>query len=408
MSIKLKNFLYRYSSFTLAKVALLFGRSAILVLSYKWLSTSEFGLVAGTLSVVEILRAFSDLGAESIIYSRLSGANLSLPHIVKRMIQLRFSVSIIVVVLLLIISPMLNKGGLWPLFLLPLVGSIQNASFAFLQKDRRFHQIFCLVVFVSLIALCTVIFTLLYKPNGLPLLYLMLLPEAATAFLGILLSLYYWKEVIVFGRAGRKFITRLSPYILPNIVVSVLVMLYSRLDMVLVSPFFGEASQVKYSLSIRIVEPIFMILSLGSLAFLAELGTYNSQSARDFIKRLLKFFNAKFYFYILIFSILLGLLVKVISQTFLVIDEDTSLIVFLYASVIPIKLCNSLLSSSLQRFGYFHIVMRAAISVFFITYLLGVFLGFRLGLLGVVCAVIFSEFLNFMYQRKRLNSLLKG
>ena len=60
--MKLKDFLYRYTSFTLAKVTLLIGRSAILILSYQWLSIAEFALIAGAFSFVEILRALTDVG----------------------------------------------------------------------------------------------------------------------------------------------------------------------------------------------------------------------------------------------------------------------------------------------------------------------------------------------------------
>jgi hypothetical protein len=38
----------------LAKVALLIGRSAILIFSHRWLSTTEFALIAATLSCVDI------------------------------------------------------------------------------------------------------------------------------------------------------------------------------------------------------------------------------------------------------------------------------------------------------------------------------------------------------------------
>ena len=91
--MKLKDFLYRYSSFTLAKVTLLIGRSAILILSYQWLTKAEFALIAGAFSFVEILRVLTDVGAENIIYSRLSSANKPISNIVKSLVTFRVKFS---------------------------------------------------------------------------------------------------------------------------------------------------------------------------------------------------------------------------------------------------------------------------------------------------------------------------
>ena len=88
--MKLKDFLYRYTSFTLAKVMLLIGRSAILLLSFQWLTTTEFALIASAFSFAEILRTLTDVGAENIIYSRLSSTNKPIPNIVKSLVNSRF------------------------------------------------------------------------------------------------------------------------------------------------------------------------------------------------------------------------------------------------------------------------------------------------------------------------------
>ena len=88
--MNLKSFFYRYLSFTLAKVGVLVGRSAILILSFHWLTPIEFAGLAASLSFVEITKAFSELGAESIIYSRMSSFDKPISHIVKKLIRARF------------------------------------------------------------------------------------------------------------------------------------------------------------------------------------------------------------------------------------------------------------------------------------------------------------------------------
>jgi hypothetical protein len=46
--------------------------------------------LAASLSFVEITKAFSELGAESIIYSRMSSFDKPISHIVKKLIRARF------------------------------------------------------------------------------------------------------------------------------------------------------------------------------------------------------------------------------------------------------------------------------------------------------------------------------
>ena len=75
---------------------LLIGRSAILLLSFQWLTTTEFALIASAFSFAEILRTLTDVGAENIIYSRLSSTNKPIPNIVKSLVKFRVLVSFLV------------------------------------------------------------------------------------------------------------------------------------------------------------------------------------------------------------------------------------------------------------------------------------------------------------------------
>ena len=124
--MKLKDFLYRYTSFTLAKVSLFIGRSAILILSFQWLSTTEFALVASAFSLVEILRVITDMCSEQIIYSRLSFANKPTPSIVKSLVTFRAQVSFLVTAVFSFASYFIFSSDIWLLFLLPAIYSLQS------------------------------------------------------------------------------------------------------------------------------------------------------------------------------------------------------------------------------------------------------------------------------------------
>ena len=154
--MELKGFLYRYSSFTLAKVTLLIGRSAILILSYQWLTKAEFALIASAFSFVEILRVLTDVGAENIIYSRLSSVNKAIPYIVKSLVTFRMQVSFLVSAIFSFTSYFIFSSDIWPLFLLPAINSLQSSNFGFMQKNRDFRKIFALLILVFLAALLSV------------------------------------------------------------------------------------------------------------------------------------------------------------------------------------------------------------------------------------------------------------
>ncbi len=375
---------------------------------HQWLSVLEFGVIAGTLSVIEIVRALSDFGSESIVYSRLSATRISLPLVVKKLIHFRLIFSIFLLVLLFLLLPVFHILNLWPLFVLLLVGTIQNTSVAFLQKERRFGVIFYLVAFIFFISVVSALYALSIKPSGFTLLFFMVIPECVSAIFGFLLTLSSWKEIFLVKKLDGKSFYRLLPYTLPSMSVGVLVMLYSRLDVMLVYPLFGANSQALYSLCMRVVEPLFMIFSLASLAFLAELGAYNNQNAKSVVSQLVNFFGFRSYFFIFLASILFGGAIGFLSKNILKLQTQEVWMISLLGSAIPTKLCNSLLSSCLQRIGHFNIVMKAAVGVFIATYFLGVIFGLLMGISGIVLAAVISEIFNFLYQKRKLFFMARG
>lgn len=406
--MKVRDFFYRYFSFTVAKVALLIGRSAILIISHRWLSTTEFALIAATLSFVEISRALTDFGAENLIYTRLSSAVKPLSNIVKKLIRFRLVVSFFISSLLAVLSYVLISPSTWPLFFLPMIGAIQNSSVAFMQKKRAFMEVMLLVVFVLCISAITLISILWQQFNGLILVLLMLVPEALSSLIGAIITRKNWVEIFSgLNRKGR-FLKRLSPYIMPSMTISVLVVLYSRLDVMMVLPLFGAHAQADYSLSLRLVEPIFLLLSLGSIALLAELGTYNTQHARVLVRQLIQVLNLKSYVVLATVGVVLAFCLRELAVNFLEFNITASWVTFGLVLAIPIKLCNTFLTTLLQRGGLYSVVMKAAVMVFVVTFMFGFILGSYMGVLGVVVAAFLAELFNFFYQKRMVYLMISG
>lgn len=406
--MKLKDFLYRYSSFTLTKVTLLIGRSAILILSFQWLTTIEFALIASAFSFAEILRALSDVGAENIIYSRLSATNKPIPYIVKRIVSFRVLVSFLVSAIFSLMSYFIYSSEIWPLFLLPAISSLQNGSISFMQKQRDFRKIFTQVIIVFSVALLSVCAVFLYEIKGIFLIYLMIFPELCATVAGLVFTKKAWCNIMLYKPRIFHLVPKLLPYMLPSFAVSILVVLYTRLDVILVLPLLGALSQANYSIGFRLVEPVFLILSLGSLSLLAELGSHSTSNSRMIASKLMQSLNAVRYLLMMLGGVVLAFSLQYISLRFLNLSELASWVTFFLVLAIPIKLCNTFFTTLLQRNGRYNIVMYAAIVAFLFTMIFGLILGSYIGVVGIAVATLIAEFSNFLYQKYQVKKMLRN
>ena len=406
--MKLKDFLYRYSSFTLAKVTLLIGRTAILILSFQWLTIAEFALIAGAFSFVEILRALTDVGTENIIYSRFSSANKPIPNIVKSLVTFRVLVSFLVSAIFSFASYYIFSSEVWPLFLLPAISSLQSSSISFMQKQRDFRKILILVIIVFSVALLSVCTVFLYEIKGIFLIYLMILPELCAAFAGLVITKNAWYKIMLYKPRIFHLVPKLLPYLLPSFAVSILVVLYTRIDVILVLPLLGTLSQASYSIGFRLVEPIFLILSLGSLSLLAELGSYSTSNSRFIAERLMQSLNAFRYFLLILGGVIFAFSFQYISLHFLNLSVSASWVTFFLVLAIPIKLCNTFFTTLLQRNGRYNIVLYAAMVVFLCTMIFGLILGSYIGVVGIAVATLIAESTNFLYQKYQVKKMLRN
>ena len=405
--MKLKDFLYRYTSFTLAKVSLFIGRSAILILSFQWLSTTEFALVASAFSLVEILRVITDMGSEQIIYSRLSSANKPIPNIVKSLVTFRVQVSFLVTALFSFTSYFILSSDIWPLFLLPAIYSLQSSSISFIQKKRDFTKIFILVILIFLAALLSIFIAFFYKITGTFLIYLMIFPEFLAAVIGLVISKNAWYDIMLYKYRTFHLLPKLLPYILPSFAVSILIILYTRLDLILVLPLLGKLSQANYSIGFRLVEPVFLILALGSLSLLAELGSYTTANSRLTGKRLMQSLDTIRYFLLILGGVILAFGFQYISLHLFHLSVASSWVTFFLALAIPIKLLNTFFSALLQRNGQYFILMQAAIITFLFSIIFGLILGNYIGIVGIAIATLIAEFSNFLYQKYQAEKKLR-
>lgn len=408
ISLTLKPFLHRYATFTLAKVGLVLGRWLILMLALRWLVPSEFGRIAGVLSIIEILRALGDIGAESIIYARLLAADRPLPRIVKKLVRLRVFVSSLLGFFAAILFALFTWHEAWLMFALIPVSAFQNASVAFLQKSRNLMQIFILAVTAIFVATASAAVAWIVKAEGIELCLLLLLPEAIAAIVGMIFTRKYWFLVMHAGKFNTyKFFYRLLPFVGPSAAVALLVMGYTRLDVLLVLPLLGLLAQADYSAGFRLVEPAFLVLSLASVSLLAELGTLNTRHARLAAERIINWLNFPVFAGFFGVACLLGLSVDALAGNLFRLSTQASQVAGVLALAIPIKLLNTFLTTLLQRGGRYDSVLRAAMLNAVVTWSIALAMGSVLGIIGVALGALVGEVMNFWFQRRSVNIMLK-
>lgn len=402
-----KQLIIRYIGFSAAKVSLLIGKSIVLVLAYSWLSISDFSLIAGVISLIEIMRPLSDMGAENIVYSRLGGKHRPLPKVIQKILHLRLLSSVLISIVGIATLLMLNHASFSPLFALPLIISLQNSNLALLQKSNLQGKLAILSFFALSLSGISILIAFLSKAQGLELALLLISPELFTCLLGILITTSQWRSLFTQKtlkiRGGRQ----IAFYILPSVCIGFIVMIYSRLDITFVRPMLGLDAQASYSAAFRLIDPIFLLLSLASLTLLTELGINNSANARAMSIRLLQKMGLRFY--IIYAAIFLGLafVLQKISITFLHFSTETAALLATLALIIPVKLLNTFYSSLLQRAGKFHLILVAALITLIATFTLAFTFGMLWGVMGVSLAAIAAELINMIYQKIMVKKTLR-
>jgi O-antigen/teichoic acid export membrane protein len=401
-----KQLIIRYIGFSAAKVSLLIGKSAILVLAYSWLPIVEFTFVAGIISLIEIIRPISDMGAENIIYSRLAAKHRPLPKVVQKILHLRILSSMFVSVTGLAILAALDRMSFAPLIALPIIIALQNSNLAFLQKSNFQGKLAILSFSALVLSVASILIAYLFKAQGLALALLLISPELFTCLLGVLLTTNQWQTLFtqktLYKRGGRQ----LTFYILPSISIGFIVMMYSRLDITFVRPMLGLDAQASYSAAFRLIDPILLLLSLASLTLLTELGVNNSANARAISIRLFEKIGLQFY--IVYAGVFLGLayVLHKISVEFLNFSNETAVLLATLALIIPVKLLNTFYSSLLQRAGKFHLILVAASITLTATFVLAFVFGMLWHVTGVALAAITAELINMIYQKTMVKKTL--
>lgn len=403
----LRRFARRYATFAAARIALIVGRWFVLVQSARHLPTSEFAMLAAALSIAEILRALSDVGADGYVYSRLGSSGQRLRATVSAVLAFRgLSAVTVAVVGGSIHATITGRLDVLPVFGIIVAGMGQATGVALLQKQARFGAL-ALLVAITLVASATVDLATLLLPATLARMsWLMIAPDCIAAITALSLAGPLLAAPMRRIRAQRRSLfSNLRPVVgklLPGGIVSVLVVAYSRLDVMIVLPLAGVTAQAEYSAGFRLVEPAFLFFAIASLALLAELGSGRTADTRRLAQRLLDIPTALIGISLPLAAVLAAVLTWAVSLHLFGLGEAASGLAALFAAALPFRIGNSMISALLLRLGRFDGVMHAAILNAFITFSAATLLTLWIGAPGAAVGALGGEIVNAIYQRRLL------
>lgn len=409
ISIKIlnnKEIALRMYSFFVIKFGLVFTRWSLILISYYKLNTLDFALLASSFSLIEILRIIAEFGTEGFIYSRLIRKKTT-SKIIYALIELRLLIALLLSAACMGIASYgydINKGLIF--ILLPLF-SIENSSFAFLQKRNDIKNL----LKISIASLITLLLIYIYIRKNEVNLNLMvgffIIPDLIISGLCLFFTKENWLLCSINIATILKKNKKIMDYVIPSGLVGIIVICYSRLDLILVLPLLGQAQQAIYSYAFRFVEPFTILTSLFTLSFITEIGGTNNQKLKNKYNQILvatENFQNKALFFISSLIISEGL---ILASEFLM-GFHHKVLIFILSMTIILKFINNLLISFFFRTSQYLDLLKIVTLNFLIILSSGIVLGELFGLNGIACATITGEVYLYSKLKKYISKKLTG
>lgn len=398
----------RYVSLAGARIASALCRWFVLLQSAHRLTPTQFGVVAACLSATELLTGFGDLGTDSFVYARPMRIDRGLPRLIQAAICARLLASTFILFLaLVLVILLLGQPELAPILLLIPANALQNTVTALLQKQNRFDLLARSAIIAMVASAMVASAAAILEFSILTAQLLLISPAALTSAASCLLARKLIRQTLhrashVLARSRAALISTLGP----TAIVGTLVILYSRLDVLIVAPLCGFVVQAQYSAAFRLIEPFFTLQAILSTAVLAELGSRSSGSAHRLGGRLLGLLKLRTLPLLALVLLMLGAVCYVFTLSMLQLGEATAAVAFVLGAAIPLRVINSALSVVMQRLSGFEKVMRAAIVNAAVTFPLAAILAWRYGAIGAALGALTGELINLWVQRHSLSVII--
>jgi O-antigen/teichoic acid export membrane protein len=389
----------------------LFGvaRIVVLLLIARQFGPSEFGRLSLVLSMVEIFKVMADFGLDTVSIRRFSVNRLLSERILRNALTLKLISATIAYAAANVCFWFMysNTEGLVLLLIISISiysTLLANAFVSYFQaKLTVSYVISSNIVSTAVYILLTIACLYLHYPLVafaviIPLSEALNLLLTARVYRGISPLRLDFHKKIVFSLLKESY---------PVGIAGLIIVLYMRMDNLMIGWFVGESGVGEYAAAYRLTEPFFLIFSSLSLSLFAYFSTLRNAADEQKAKQALISIMVP----LIALSMVIAGAVFVFSRSitgFLPGKYQTSLGVLMILSLLIVfRAVNPQLTAFINSRGKYGLVTAIASANLLINVLLNLVLVPRYGVNGAATAVVVTEFINAVFQSACIVSILR-
>jgi O-antigen/teichoic acid export membrane protein len=382
--------------------SLVLSRLIVLFLVAAFVTPEIFGLVSYAIAIGEIGKIVADFGVDTWATREYAASadSRSYNDIAIKVTRIRVIVTPIVYVCAVAmfwlttvhshfdIGVVANSLILSTLFV--------NFSLSYFQAKLRVREIVLTILPLTLLSIGLAAVLMSYTRN--PLLALLILPATECAAGVILLRKLHREIGRLNGIFNRQFlaadITRTLIQTFPIALTGILVILYSRLDVIVLSRITDARSVGLYSVANRLTEPVQLIASGFAMSLFSQTAVLLRDHPIERARRFLGKYCLMGFGFASVISVLMAVSVPVIVPIALPEYQNAIPVFVLLAASLVFRTLNVSLTSYIQACGYFsRITILASWNLGLITALLFILVPI-FGIVGAAMALLLGEILN--------------
>jgi O-antigen/teichoic acid export membrane protein len=387
-----------------------FARILLLLLVAKRFGPEDFGRLSLVLSLVEIVRVVADFGLDIVTIRRFSANKLLSERLLGNTLSLKLISAALGYIASIVVYWLLyhDMQGVRLAFIVATsltTSLLLNAFVAYFQANLNMSSI---IISSLASTLSYVSLTFFGFSHQWPLMsFAVIIP--ATELINLLITSSIYKRISSIRlRFDRRIVLGLIRESVPVAIGGIAVVLYLRLDNLLVGLFLNEASVGLYSAGYRFTEPFMLVFSSLSLSIYASL---SRQGKIDISKK-----GAKTMFRILATVIGLSSVSALLLSFFAVrllamispeYHNAVTVLRILSLSIV-FKALNAQLTAMINSRGRFSIITVIAIINLTINIVLNLLMIPRYGIIGAAIAVTITEGVNTIMQLICIKYYVKG
>lgn len=385
-----------------------FSRIGILLLVARHFGPALFGRVALAMSMMEIFRTFSEFGLDTVALRHFSqaGSEEECSHIFGRVLTTKLALASVFYICCLVAILAVSHSTLEiqfgaiasiSLFSANLVGALV----AYYQSQLRMHEIFWVTLYVY-VAYVAISIAALWANAPLQWI-LVVLPAAEFAYFYVLRSRDQITNRLIIDAQGSMALLKES---VPLGIMSGMILLYFRLDNVILYKLSGTAALGLYAVCFRMIEPVMMVPGAFAVSLLAVL---SAKGQKRIERSELWKMSARTLWPAFLFS-LCAAVGLILCGKFLLARFSPEYVaaypaLCILASCLLIRTANIALSAIINSRGAYSSLAKIAAFNLGANIVLVLALVPSMGIVGAAWAALGTEFLNMLAQMRCVGTL---